>query len=262
MERYYSQGTHMYKWHRLSRLRTLSGVSSWSTRPMRWALEHEVDPSVPHHALHLDLHPDPFAWIVHSKPNTAVQSRYVRKWSPRFAATNPQPLPPEPVATRSAAHLPTEQQPLAQSPSPPQSPVMNCVPGGLPEPIDAAGEALATGAAAAAFTPGAASAFGPAIFCAALLFGDASPKPHPPSRSCAMTAPAHLPDLKPQHPDTQSASLLHAPVMNCEPGAIAGDVGADAGAAPVVGAEAGAGAASAATAPAVSPLTPGAACVC
>jgi hypothetical protein len=51
MERYYSQGTHMYKWHRLSRLRTLSGVSNWSTRPMRWALEHEIDPHSRDHGL-------------------------------------------------------------------------------------------------------------------------------------------------------------------------------------------------------------------
>ena len=32
-----------------------------------------------------------------------------------------------------------------------------------------------------------------------------------------MMAPAHLPVLKPQQPDAQSASLVHWPVMNCEP---------------------------------------------
>jgi hypothetical protein len=39
----------------------------------------------------------------------------------------------------------------------------------------------------------------------------------PPSRSCATIAPAHLPELKPQQPLAQSASLVHAPVMNWVP---------------------------------------------
>ena len=52
---------------------------------------------------------------------------------------------------------------------------------------------------------------------AASSLGDESPNPQPPSRSCATTAPAHLPLLKPQQPDAQSASLVHTPVMNCVP---------------------------------------------
>ena len=45
--------------------------------------------------------------------------------------------------------------------------------------------------------------------------------PQPPSRSRAMTGPAHLPVLKPQQPDAQSASLVQGPVMNCVPWAAA-----------------------------------------
>lgn len=51
----------------------------------------------------------------------------------------------------------------------------------------------------------------------ALAFGVASPCPHPPSRSWAMTGPAHLPELNPQHPSAQSASEAQTPVMNCVP---------------------------------------------
>jgi hypothetical protein len=36
-------------------------------------------------------------------------------------------------------------------------------------------------------------------------------------RSWATIAPAHLPDLKPQQPDAQSASDVQGPVMNCVP---------------------------------------------
>ena len=32
-----------------------------------------------------------------------------------------------------------------------------------------------------------------------------------------MTAPAHLPERKPQQPDAQSASEAQTPVMNCVP---------------------------------------------
>lgn len=53
--------------------------------------------------------------------------------------------------------------------------------------------------------------------CAALLLGKGSPKPQPPSRSWAMTGPAHLPEWNPQHPEAQSASDVHEPVMNCVP---------------------------------------------
>lgn len=87
--------------------------------------------------------------------------------------------------------------------------------------------------------------------CAALSFGCAFPNPHPPSLSCATTGPAHFPELNPQHADAQSASAVHAPVMNCVPAALA------AGAAPAAGAgdtgAAGAGAAGAAGALALAP---------
>lgn len=80
---------------------------------------------------------------------------------------------------------------------------------------------------------------------AALSFGCASPNPHPPSLSCATTGPAQVPLLNPQQADAQSASDVHAPVMNCVPAAAAG------AAAPVLlsaGGAAGAGAAASALA--------------
>ena len=49
---------------------------------------------------------------------------------------------------------------------------------------------------------------------AALSLGEESPCPQPPSRSWAITGPAHLPELKPQQAEAQSASLLQAPVIN------------------------------------------------
>ena len=52
---------------------------------------------------------------------------------------------------------------------------------------------------------------------AALSLGWALPKPQPPSRVWAMMAPAHLPVLKSQQPEAQSASLSQGPVMNCVP---------------------------------------------
>jgi len=55
---------------------------------------------------------------------------------------------------------------------------------------------------------------------AAVSFGEESPCPQPPSRDWAMIAPAHKPELNPQHPLAQSASLEHGPVMNCVPGAL------------------------------------------
>lgn len=59
----------------------------------------------------------------------------------------------------------------------------------------------------------------PVRACAAVSLGCASPKPHPPSRSWATTGPAHLPELKPQQAEAQSASVVQAPVINCVPGA-------------------------------------------
>jgi hypothetical protein len=61
----------------------------------------------------------------------------------------------------------------------------------------------------------------PSRALAALSLGCASPKPQPPSRSWATTAPAHFPLRKPQHPAAQSASEVQAPVMNWVPGALA-----------------------------------------
>jgi hypothetical protein len=52
---------------------------------------------------------------------------------------------------------------------------------------------------------------------AALSLGCALPNPQPPSTSWAKTGPAHLPVLKPQQPEAQSASLVQGPVMNCVP---------------------------------------------
>lgn len=50
-----------------------------------------------------------------------------------------------------------------------------------------------------------------------MLLGATSPKPQPPSRSCATTAAAHLPDLKPQQEVAQSLSDAQGPVMNWVP---------------------------------------------
>ena len=52
---------------------------------------------------------------------------------------------------------------------------------------------------------------------AALLLGCALPNPQPPSRSWATIGPAHLPELKPQQAEAQTASLVQGPVMNCVP---------------------------------------------
>ena len=100
------------------------------------------------------------------------------------------------------------QQPDAQSASLEHGPVMNWVPGAM------VGAAEVGGAAAAG---GADAAWPARNFWAAMSLGWASPKPQPPSRSCAMTGPAHLPLLKPQQLDAQSASLWQGPVMNWVP---------------------------------------------
>ena len=101
----------------------------------------------------------------------------------------------------------------------------------------AAAEVAAGAAATAADVAAAAWAFAfpfavpPFRAWRALLLAWASPKPQPPSRSFATAGAAHFPELKPQHADAQSASLVHAPVMNCVPGAFAADVAAGAAAA-------------------------------
>ena len=85
---------------------------------------------------------------------------------------------------------------------------MNCVPlagaGDVPEPAEAAELEAAAGA-------GGATAGGE------VLLGEAWPKPQPPSRSWAGMMAAHLPVLKPQQVEAQSASLVQGPVMNCVP---------------------------------------------
>jgi len=54
---------------------------------------------------------------------------------------------------------------------------------------------------------------------AAASLGCGSPNPHPPSRSCAITGPAHFPVLNPQQLSAQSASDVQGPVINCVPAA-------------------------------------------
>ena len=77
--------------------------------------------------------------------------------------------------------------------------------------IGAAGVAVAlSGDASFPLPPAAAPVLGPAL-------GVALPKPHPPSLSWAGMTAAHLPLLKPQQLDAQSASEVQAPVMNCVP---------------------------------------------
>ena len=144
------------------------------------------------------------------------------------------------------AHLPLlkPQHPEAQSASLVQGPVMNWLPGAtegagvvgateLAEAATALDDAAVAEAAGADETDAAAAeeeaGASPRSLRAALSLGWASPNPHPPSRSCATIAPAHLPVLKPQQPDAQSASLVQGPVMNWLPGATegAGVVGAE-----------------------------------
>lgn len=113
------------------------------------------------------------------------------------------------------AHFPdlNPQQLEAQSASLVQTPVMNCVPG-------------ADTGAAVDEAAGTATTF-PLSLSAAMEFGAASPKPHPPSLSWATMGPAHLPELKPQQLEAQSASLVQTPVMNCVPTTGAGAAGVD-----------------------------------
>jgi len=139
-----------------------------------------------------------------------------------FGCASPKPHPPSRVcAITGPAHLPLlkPQHADAQSESLVQGPVMNCAPLPLPEPepeVEEEEEAEALVSAVPALDvpllveP-------PVKATAALSLGVLSPKPQPPSRSWATTAPAHFPLLKPQQPDAQSASLVHAPVMNCVP---------------------------------------------
>ena len=157
-------------------------------------------------------------------PSTQAWPRSLRA-ALSFGCASPNPHPPSrSCAMIAPAHFPllNPQQPDAQSASLLQGPVMNCVPGAV------AGAGVVGGAGVeGADAPVLAS---PRSLRAALSLGWASPNPHPPSRSCAIIAPAHFPLLKPQQPDAQSASLLHGPVMNWVPGAVegAGVVGADA----------------------------------
>lgn len=81
----------------------------------------------------------------------------------------------------------------------------------------AAADDDAAGAGAADPLPVLAEEEPPSRAFAALSFGCALPKPQPPSRVWAMTAPAHSAEWKPQHPDSQSASDVQRPVMNCLP---------------------------------------------
>ena len=158
-----------------------------------------------------------------------------------WASPKPQP-PSRSCATIAPAHLPdlNPQQPEAQSASLEQGPVMNWLPGATDGAGVVGAVVAATVVAAAAEEVVAAAAVvvaaaavvvagaSPRSLRAALSFGCASPKPQPPSRSWATMAPAHFPDLNPQHPEAQSVSLEHGPVMNWLPGATEGaaEVGA------------------------------------
>ena len=131
-----------------------------------------------------------------------------------LGCASPWPQPPSRSwAMTGPAHLPElkPQQLDAQSESLEQGPVMNCVPGGLPEPVEVVVVEPVDAAGVVAWPWLARN------FCAAMSLGWASPNPHPPSRSCAMTGPAHLPLLKPQHSEAQSASDWQGPVMNWVP---------------------------------------------
>jgi hypothetical protein len=187
-----------------------------------------------------------------------------------FGAALPNPQPPSRVCAMMApAQSPdlNPQQPEAQSASLAHAPVMNCLAAALPMRLGFAAAAArapvggvagaAVGAAGvadvtatAAFTAAAVGA-GPVKprATAALSFGVALPNPQPPSRCCATTAPAQSPVLKPQHPEAQSASLAHAPVMNCLAAALPIRLGfAPAAARAPVGGDTAATAAAAATA--------------
>jgi hypothetical protein len=124
-----------------------------------------------------------------------------------WASPNPHP-PSRSWATTGPAHFPelNPQQLEAQSASLVQTPVINCVPGAAGADTGAVA-GVATGAVAAP----------PRSLSAAMEFGAAAPKPHPPSRSWAIMGPAHLPELKPQQLEAQSASLVQTPVMNWVP---------------------------------------------
>jgi len=83
---------------------------------------------------------------------------------------------------------------------------MNCVPGALE--TGAAVEAAPGTTTVARVVAAGGDAAPPRSFWAAVSLGCASPNPQPPSRSWAMMGPAHFPDLNPQHPESQPASLV------------------------------------------------------
>lgn len=158
-----------------------------------------------------------------------------------FGAPSPNPHPPSlSCAMIAPAHFPllNPQHPLAQSASLLQTPVINCFPCPFPAapgfwaafaafpafpalpPAGGAGAAEAAGAGAVGAAAGAAAPPWPARNArAAVSFGTALPKPQPPSRSWAMTGPAHFPERKPQQELAQSASEVQGPVMNWVPAA-------------------------------------------
>ena len=150
------------------------------------------------------------------KPNATAASS--------LGEESPKPQPPSrSCATTAPAHFPElkPQQPDAQSASLEQAPVMNCVPAPVelvPDEEDEEDELLVSPLEVPLLleVPEAPAPVEPRA-TAASSFGEESPNPQPPSRSWAMTAPAHLPELKPQHPEAQSASLVQAPVMNWVP---------------------------------------------
>ncbi len=138
---------------------------------------------------------------------------------------SPKPQPPSrSCAIIAPAHFPDlkPQQPDAQSASLVQAPVMNWVPAPVDPELDEEEDEEELLVSPLEFpleapllleVPGAPTPVNPRATAASSL-GEESPKPHPPSRSWAITAPAHFPDLKPQQPEAQSASLVQTPVMN------------------------------------------------
>jgi hypothetical protein len=134
------------------------------------------------------------------------------------ALPNPQP-PSRSWATIGPAHLPVlkPQQPDAQSASLVQGPVMNCFPAPFPAPLLSVDTWGATVGVVAEVVAAVVDGVSPRRARAASSLGCESPNPQPPSRSWATIGPAHLPVLKPQQPEAQSASLVHGPVMNCVP---------------------------------------------
>lgn len=138
---------------------------------------------------------------------------------------NPHPVFPFSFATATAEHAPLgpAQHPEAQSASERHCPVMNCCPFPFPTFWEPAAPWLTpdepplTGGAACGGVEGAASSTaGRPGDPAAGLAPPPNPQPDFPFSSATALA-AHAPLGPAQHPEAQSASERHCPVMNCSP---------------------------------------------